>query len=204
MTALTKAQRRVAGKKAYATRIANKARAKDNLLGEKAESSHDVELPEDERTTEQSVSEAMGFEIPTAETDWSRPSELEAPKSRPGYTQRWIRVRLGNEEDSRNAMRKFREGWLPRALDSVPEGYSPPTFLHARLGNVIGVEDLILCEMPLRKARQRNAYYQAKLDRMIEGIENDLRNVSAGGPRITRTARTQVTKRRLKLPDPGE
>ena len=199
MTALTKAQRKAAGKKAWATRQANKAK----LLGEEASSSHEVELPEDERTTEQNVAQSMGFEIPTAESDWSRPSELEAPKPRAGYTQRWIRVRLGNDEDARNAMRKFREGWLPRALDSVPEGYSPPTFLHARLGNVIGVEDLILCEMPVRKARQRNAYYKAKLSRMIEGIENDLRNVSAGGPRITRTQRTQVTKRRLKIADPG-
>jgi len=201
MTAMTKTQRKAAGKKAWETR---QRRARDRLLGEQAQSSHDVELPEDERTTEQNVSDAMGFEIPTAETDWSRPSELEAPKPRAGYTQRWIRVRLGNEEDSRNAMRKFREGWLPRALDSVPEGYSPPTFLHARLGNVIGVEDLILCEMPLRKARQRNAFYKERLDRMMEGIENDLRNVSAGGPRIHRTAKTQVTKRRLRLPDPGE
>jgi len=66
MTALTKAQRRAAGKKAYATRLTNQARAKNKLLGEKAESSHDIELPEDERTTEQSVSGAMGFEIPTA------------------------------------------------------------------------------------------------------------------------------------------
>lgn len=201
MTAQTKAQRKAAGKKAWATR---QARKKDKLLGEKASSSHDVELPEDERTTEQSVAQAMGFEVPSAETDWSRPSELEAPEPRAGYTQRWIRVRLGNEEDARNAQRKFREGWLPRSLDSVAEGYSPPTFLHARLGNVIGVEDLILCEMPVKKARQRNAYYKAKLNRMIEGIENDLRNVSAGGPRITRTQKTQVTKRRLRLPDPGE
>lgn len=201
MAAMTKKQRTAAGKKAWKTR---QARARDRLLGEQTQSSHDVELPEDARTTEQSVADAMGFEIPTAETDWSRPSELEAPKSRAGYTQRWIRVRLGNEEDSRNAMRKFREGWLPRALDTVPEGYSPPTFLHARLGNVIGVEDLILCEMPLKKARQRNAFYKERLDRMMEGIENDLRNVSAGGPRIHRTAKTQVTKRRLRLPDPGE
>ncbi len=197
----TKAQRTASGKKAWATR---QRREKNRMLGESASSSHDVDLPEDERTTEQSVAQAMGFEVPSAETDWSRPSELEAPKPRAGYTQRWIRIRLGNEEDSRNAMRKMREGWIPRALDSVPEGYSPPTFLHARLGNVIGVEDLILCEMPLKKARQRNAFYKERLDRMMEGIENDLRNVSQGGPRITRTAKTQVTKRRLRLPDPGE
>jgi len=198
--AQTKAQRRAAGKKSWETRLRNKAK----LLGEKSESSHIVETPDEERTTEQSVAKSMGFDVPSAEADWSRPSELEAPKPRAGFTQRWIRVRLGTDEDARNSMRKFREGWLPRQLDTVPDGYSPPTFSHSRLGNVIGVEDLILCEMPIRKALQRNAFYRAKRDRMIEGIENDLRNVSRGGPRISRTAKTQVTMRRLRVPkDPA-
>lgn len=197
---MTKADRRAAGKKAA------KTRAKNKLLKEiKAESSHNVELPDDQRTAEQDVADAMGFEVPSAEAEWNRPSELEAPEPRPGFTQRWVRVRLGNEEDARNSMRKFREGWLPRQLDTVPEGYAPPTFSHSRLGNVIGVEDLILCEMPINKAIQRNAYYQAKRDRMIEGIENDLRNVARGGPRIAATHKTQVTKRRLRVPsDPAE
>lgn len=197
--AYTKAQRRAAGKKAA------KTRAKNKLLGEVAESSHEVDLPEDERTTEQSVAKSMGFEVPSAEAEWARPSELEAPEPRPGYTQRWVRIKLGNEDDARNSMRKFREGWLPRQLDTCPEGYAPPTFSHSRLGNVIGVEDLILCEMPVRKALQRNAYYEAKKDRMIEGIENDLRNVSRSGPRVAVTHRTQVTKRRQRVPaDPSE
>jgi hypothetical protein len=197
--AMTKAQRRAAGKKGAQTRARNKF-----LNEQKAASSHGVELPEDERTTEQSVAQAMGFEVPSPEDDWARSAELEAPEPRPGFTQRWIRIKLGNEEDARNSMRKFREGWLPRQLDTVPAGHAPPTFSHSRLGNVIGVEDLILCEMPIRKALQRNAYFQAKRDRMIEGIENDLRNVQSGGPRIARTAKTQVTKRRLRVPDPGE
>ncbi len=200
MAKQTKAQRRAAGRKAAQTRARNK------LLGEiRAESSHNVELPDDARTTEQDVSQSMGFEVPSAEAEWSRPSELDAPKPRTGYTQRWIRIKLGTEDDSRNSMRKFREGWLPRQLDTVPEGYAPPTFSHSRLGNVIGVEDLILCEMPILKAQQRNAHYEAKKNRMIEGIENDLRNVAKGGPRIHSESKTQVTMRRRVVPsDPAE
>jgi len=102
-------------------------------------------------------------------------------------------------------MKKFREGWLPRSLETVPIGYVPPTFLHSKLGDVIGVDDLILCEMPKKKAAQRNAYYRAKTARMIEGIENDLQKVSAGGPRISSEHKTTVTKRRLRVPaDPAE
>ena len=198
--AMTKAARRAAGKKAA------KTRAKNKLLNEiSAESSHVVDLPEDNRTAEQDVADSMGFEIPSAEAEWTRPSELEAPEPRTGFTQRWVRIKLGNEDDARNSMRKFREGWLPRQLDTVPKGYAPPTFSHSRLGNVIGVEDLILCEMPIKKALQRNAFYKAKQDRMIEGIENDLRNVARGGPRIHSDSKTQVTKRRLRVPtDPAD
>ena len=198
--AMTKAERRAAGKRAAKTRMRNE------ILSEMAkETSNEVELPEDLRTSEQDVTDAMGFEVPSSGDEWSRPSELDAPEPRDGYTQRWIRVRLGNEDDARNSMRKFREGWLPRQLDTVPEGYAPPTFSHSRLGNVIGVEDLILCEMPVRKAMQRNAHYRAKRDRMIEGIENDLRNVARGGPRIAQSSKTLVTKRRLRVPtDPAE
>ena len=197
---LTKTERRAAGRRAAKTRM------KNEILAEMAaETTNKVDLPEDERTTEQAVAQSMGFEVPASDDDWSRPSELEAPEARDGYTQRWVRIRLGSEDDVRNSMRKFREGWLPRQLDTVPAGYAPPTFSHSRLGNVIGVEDLILCEMPIRKAIQRNAHYRAKRDRMIEGIENDLRNVSQRGPRIAQSAKTQVTMRRKVVPtDPAE
>ena len=198
--AMTKAQRRAAAKKAA------KTRQKNQLLAEmQAEDPHAVERPDEQRTAEQTSAGATDFEYPVQSENWTRPSELEAPDPRPGYTQRWIRIRLGNDDDARNSMRKFREGWIPRKAETVPEGYAPPTFSHARLGEVIGVEDLILCEMPITKAEQRNAFYEARRDKMIEGIENDLRNVSQRGPRIAKQHKTQVTKRRLRVPaDPAD
>jgi hypothetical protein len=200
--AYTKAMRRAAGKKAAKTRAEN---ARLAALSDKQEDPHAVEQPDEQRTSEQNVFDAYGIDRDAHDADWERSSELQAPKPRPGFTQRWIRVRLGTDEDAKNSMKKFREGWIPRGLDTVPEGYVPPTFLHSRLGNVIGVDDLILCEMPITKAAQRNTFYRAKRDRMIEGIENDLRNVSSGGPRIARSSKTQVTKRRLRVPtDPAE
>lgn len=197
---LTKAERKAAGKKAAKTRMRNE------ILAEmKKEDLHGVETPEEQRTTEQEVSDEQGFDFPNPDSNWERPSELQAPKPRPGFTQRWIRIKLGNESDARNSQRKFREGWVPRGVDTVPEGYAPPTFLHPQLGNLIGVEDLILCEMPITKAQQRNAYYRNRRDKMIEGIENDLQNIARGGPRINQTGKTEVTKHRLRVPeDPTE
>lgn len=198
---MTKKERSASAKAAHRTRLKRELRA-EILAEDRREDPHAVDHA-DNRSTEEDVSQSYGLDR-SAEEDWSRPSELLAPKCRNGYTQRWIRVRIGNDDDAKNSMRKFREGWIPRPVDTVPKEYQPPTFSHARLGNVIGVEDLILCEMPLKKARQRNAFYEAKKNRMMEGIDNDLRNVSHGGPRIAAERGTHVTKRRARVPDPSE
>lgn len=195
--ASNKTQRRAAGKKAAETRAANAA--------QKTEDPHKVDHVQDSRTTESDVMKAYGVSRSAHDEAWKLPAELDAPEPRDGFTQRWIRIRVGNNEDASNSIKKFREGWLPRSLDTVPNGYAPPTFLHSQLGSVIGVDDLILCEMPIKKAQQRNAYYDSKRDRMIEGITSDLRNVSQGGPRIAHDHKTTVTKRRLRVPtDPTE
>lgn len=200
--AQTKEQRRAAGKKAAKTR---EKKRREQVESNPENSPHEVDRPDDVRTSEQDALAAYGVTADAHDSDWHRPSELEAPPPRDGFTQRWIRIRWGNEEDVSNSSRKFREGWLPRTADSVEPGYLPPTIRHARLGNLIGVGDLILCEMPIRKAMQRNAFWQSKTDRMVEGIESDLRNVSQHGPRIKRSAKTSVTKRRLRVPeDPTE
>jgi len=197
MAKMTKTERSIIAKKAYRERLKNELRAE---IKEEMDDPHEVDHLEN-RSTESDVMRSYGVDRDAHDEPWVRPSELEAPKCRPGYTQRWIRVRIGNSDDPKNSMRKFREGWIPRAVDTVPEEYKPPTFLHSRLGNVIGVEDLILCEMTLKKARQRNAFYAAKQARMEEGIENDLMKVSEGGPRIARSHKSHVTKRRLRVPD---
>lgn len=198
--AQTKTQRRAAGKKGAATRRANALAAED-----KAEDPHAVDQGQGSRTTEQDVLQSYGVSRSAHDEPWKLPTELDAPKPQQGMTQRWIRVSTSRGEDAKNSMKKFREGWLPRSLETVPAGYAPPTFLHSRLGDVIGVDDLILCEMPIKKAKQRNAYYDNKKNRMIEGIENDLRKVDSGGPRIAQSNKTTVTKRRLRVPvDPAD
>lgn len=198
--AQTKAERRAAGKKAVETRRKN-----EQVARSPEHSPHEVERPDDQRTSEQDALASYGVAADAHDSAWHRPTELEAPPARPGFTQRWIRIRMGNDDDVSNSTRKFREGWLPRDAESVPAEYLPPTIRHARLGNLIGVADLVLCEMPIRKAEQRNAFWAKKTENMVRGIEEDLRNVAQGGPRIQRSAKTEVTKRRLRVPqDPAE
>ena len=192
----TKADRVAAGK------AGQKALAKNKLIEkDKEEAVHDVESPEDARDAHADALSAYGLNRDSLGDSWEKPSDLDAPPPRAGFTQRWIRYRQGNDEDAKNTIKMFRQGWLPRPADSVPEGLLPPTVRHPKMGNVIGVDDLILCEIPIAKAKQRNAYYEQRKMRMIEGIENDIRKVDRHGPRIDMTNRTRVTKRRLRIPD---
>ncbi len=132
--------------------------------------------------------------------EWRPANTLEAPPPRAGMVQRWIRFTLSNEDDPKNWTRKTREGWVPRTLDTVAEGYSPPTIAHAKHGTLIGVGDLILCEMPRELHQSRKRYFREKWERQLAAIERrPLAEVEQrGGPRIRRTNKKDVTFGRRK------
>src|SRR5512138_1259504 len=51
------------------------------------------------RQVDQAVEIDRESELPQS---WRRPSQLDAPDPRPGYKQRWVRYRSGNQEDVDN------------------------------------------------------------------------------------------------------
>lgn len=112
--------------------------------------------------------------------EWRRHSALDAPPARPGYVMRFIRVRLGTTRDTANWIGKQREGWRPVKASSVT-GRSLPTTQLEGGAEVIGVEDLILCEMPERVFQQRASFYRNKLDQQNAAIERQLREAVRGG-----------------------
>lgn len=93
--------------------------------------------------------------------DWRPASSTMAPPAQPGMEQRWIRFQVGERSDPRNWTRKTKERWVPRRLSTVAESYMAPTVKHGQLGDVIGVEDLILCERPIEVGASRRRYYDA-------------------------------------------
>jgi hypothetical protein len=130
--------------------------------------------------------------------EWKRHSALDAPPARPGYVQRFIRVRLGVSRDAANWVAKQREGWRPVKLSSVTDRSLPTTALENGT-EVIGVEDLVLCEMPEKIFEQRQAYYRQKLRDQNSAIERQLRETGAqaagGFGAIEQTRRTSVSTR---------
>mgnify|MGYP001157876123 FL=1 len=110
-------------------------------------------------------------ELPTS---WRRPSQLDAPATRPGYVQRWVRYRSGNQEDPDNLDKALEQGWRPVKRSRALRGHELTADLRGKYGQYIVKRGLILMEMPIELADQRNAYYRQKLRQMTEAIDRDL------------------------------
>lgn len=103
--------------------------------------------------------------------EWRPSDTLFAPEPRPGMENRWIRVRLGEKDDPRNFEKKFREGWKPVSLDSVPSDLMPPTMNYGRFGAVVAVSDLVLCERPVEIGLSRKRYFAQRLARQLASAD---------------------------------
>lgn len=122
--------------------------------------------------------------------EWKPADALDAPPPMPGMEGRWVRFRIGNEEDHKNVSKMLRQGWVPRKIETVPKGYHPPTFKHAQLGDIIAVADLMYCERNREIGIAQKKYVRAKLARMMQAGNSRIRNVEREGHEI------EVTNRR--------
>ncbi len=129
---------------------------------------------------------------------WVRPTSLEAPPARPGFTQRWIRVGSMGRDDPTNTARKFREGWKPRPAESVPAGFHMPTISHGNWAGCIGVEGMLLCEMPDKMAQKRRQHYKDKTDMVTGAIEEELQKQSRPNMQITQERKSSAKLVRVK------
>jgi len=107
------------------------------------------------------------------DTTWKPPSLLDAPEARPGYTQRWIATSIQGKETPDNVYKRMREGWEPRKADTVKEKLFP-TINHGQWAGSIGIEGMLLCEMPVEKHRQMKNYYHNRSVEANESIAGDL------------------------------
>ena len=129
---------------------------------------------------------------------WVRPTSLEAPPPRPGFAQRWVRVGLEGRDDPTNTSRKFREGWKPRPATSVPPSYHSPTISHGKWAGCIGVEGMLLCEMPESLRDKRNKHYADKTRHVTNSIEQELQQHSNRLTPITQERKSSTHMIRVK------
>ena len=107
------------------------------------------------------------------DTAWKPPSLLDAPTLRPGYTQRWIATSIQGKDTPDNVYKRMREGWEPRKADTVKDKLFP-TINHGQWAGAIGIEGMLLCEMPIEKHRQMKSYYGGKAQEQNDSLAGDL------------------------------
>jgi hypothetical protein len=111
------------------------------------------------------------------DVEWKPSDTLDAPPPMPGMEGRWVRFRVGTEDDQKNFSSKQRGGWEPRKVSTVPKGYFPPTMRHSQLGEVIAVGDLIYCERPRSIGLAQKKYFREKLRRQTLAGQRHIKKV---------------------------
>ena len=74
----------------------------------------------------------------------------------------------------------MRAGWSPRAADSVKDKRYP-TINHGQWAGSIGIEGMILCEMPEDKFKKMKQYYRGKSEDQNEAIPGELDAIARTG-----------------------
>ena len=123
---------------------------------------------------------------PTREEDtradlWKPPAMLDAPPAREGFRQRWVATSILGEPVPHHTARRFREGWTPRPKDTIPQDFPVPTIAHGDHKGFIGVEGMILCEMPEERVESRRRYFKQKTGDLNTYVENQLNKVEKAG-----------------------
>ena len=134
---------------------------------------------------------------------WIPPGLLDAPAPRPGMRQRWVSTQILGNDVPQHTMRRFREGWQPRPVDTVSDDFYVPSIEHGKYEGCVGVEGMILCEMPEERAQMREAYFKSKTRDQTNYVNVQLGRVGRaggipindegdrgirGGPGVTRVA----------------
>ena len=107
------------------------------------------------------------------QTNWQPPALLDAPEVRPGMVQRWVATSIQGKDTPDNVYKRMREGWEPRKAETV-KGQLFPTINHGQWAGCIGIEGMLLCEMPKEKYKSMKAYYNEKSTQQNESLAYDL------------------------------
>ena len=116
---------------------------------------------------------SMREEEARPQTHWSPPALLDARKARPGYVQRWGATTILGKETPDNVYKRMREGWEPRKSDTVKEQHFP-TINHGQWVGCIGIEGMLLCEMPEEKHKAMKSYYNDKSQQQNDALSGEL------------------------------
>lgn len=111
---------------------------------------------------------------------WKRSTALDAPDPRPGFVQRWVRIKANGQDDHENYISRYEEGWRARDPKTVPRAHLLTTTKTIDNVQMFVKRGHVLMELTEAAAKQRKEFYQGALDRQTKAVENDLWNDNKG------------------------
>ncbi len=133
---------------------------------------------------------------------WLSESALTAPPAREGFTQRWVSTAILGDPTPQNVSKRFREGWMPRMADTVPDNFFVTSVEHGKHEGAVCNESMILCELPLNRLQKRKEFHQGKTDKQTRFVEENLNSVERqGGHRIFREESHSVSHGQRRIAD---
>ena len=145
-------------------------------------------------------------EVPTS---WRLPSRLDAPPARPGFRNRFVRFRNGNEEDAEHFEEALEEGWRPVKRSRARRVHELTATTHGKYGGYYVKRGLILMEIPETLEIQRERYFKKVQADMNRGVDRNLFKINHRVMPLMqpeRQSRITTTARRGRLDDavPGD
>ena len=139
---------------------------------------------------------SMRDEETRPETAWKPPALLDAPEPRPGYVQRSVATSIQGKDTPDNVYKRMREGWQARAADTVKEGLFP-TINHGQWTGSVGIEGMLLCEMPRERHESMKSYYRGKNTEQNEAVSGQLEALGrTNGQPIYQDRKSEVSRGR--------
>ena len=117
---------------------------------------------------------------------------MKTPEPPPGMRYRWIRTEIRGQEDRKNVMQRFREGYEPVKPNEIPE-FDVPIIDHGKHAGVVGIGGLMLCKIDDSIAKERDSYFANKTDNQMSAVDNDLMREEHPAMPITKSRQSRVT-----------
>jgi hypothetical protein len=129
-----------------------------------------VTTPQDIEVSQEVDHEDLIHEEEDYDERWDDGVLLAAPPPRPGYYQRWVRIKIDGAPDMRNLIRRKNQRYTPR-LSSTAAAYESTMFNE---DDVIGNEEMVLMERPIKLHERQAGKQRGAAKHQMEEIRNSM------------------------------
>jgi len=118
--------------------------------------------------------------------------------ARSGFDQRWIRTKIGGEDDPVNVSRSLNKGWKRRDPDTLPANFKTLRSYVEGIGESVGVSGMVLMERPKQISRKFKDSKDQRTAAQMQSVDDNLFKSHTAGSGFGAPARvedkTEVTR----------